>query len=1074
MALSPEFLDELRARTSLSALIGRTLKLEKAGREFKACCPFHGEKTPSFTINDEKGFYHCFGCGAHGDALRWMVDQRGLPFIDAVRELAGEAGLEMPARSADDERREAQLVDVAAVLDRAARWYGEQLLEHAGALQMLADRGVSAAAIERFGLGFAHPRRSVTACGVGNAVLLPAGLVVEDQGTGLFRDRFRNRVMIPLQDARGRTVGFAGRGMDGVEPKYLNSPDSPHFDKGRLLFNLHRAAPAARSARRLLIVEGQFDTIALDTAGIGEVVGPGGTALTIEQLERAWRVINVPVLLFDGDEAGRKAARRACEKALPHVGPGKALKVAFLPDGEDPDSLVRKPEDQGGGRAGIEAVIAASMSMDAFLYDIERSSADLSTPEGRAGFWDRLQQLGRTIADGETRGQYLSLWRGQFDALFPPPPPGLTEEEMLPDGSVSDLASLPGVTGARLRSVSAEWLKRQLRRTLTVKDAGKLAWDIGRRMTATLIDEIAGADAIEEIWAGIDGPGAKREDLDRSFAAGKKKGFDVAPMLLDMRCALFERTDMGNAERWQARYGEDYLYTTAKGWLGWDGRRYRVLNQEKDTTPAEVMASVFETVRAIQREAHFVADTGWPEDEVLSEKELDQAFREFGRDPRTFAGMDRMLGGSKRPERLSGKLASWGRASESSGRLGCIANLAKRWVTVELSDFDTDPMLLNCLNGTLRFIKDPKGGSRCELQPHSKADRLTKLAAAAYDAEAPAPIYQKLVKWAQPDPERRRYLRQWAGYNMTGDMGEQIFHIWYGPLAANGKSTVGNAWRDALGDYGDTTNVETFLDEGPKKRGDAATPDIVRLPGVRMLTAGEPPKGAKINEALINSVTGGDPMLARDNFRSFFRFTPNFKFTLWCNDLPAIPQGTAGIWRRVKVVPWEQHLKPHERDRDLPLKLKREYPGILAWMVRGLIDWMDNGFVEPESVQLASTDYKEDSDPLSSFLRLCTEPDPQARVQATTLHTLFTAWARATGETQEWTMKGFSSAMKSKGFSKKQSNGIHWLGLRATKVPADFLDEHGKVRVLDDVATPTPSPHPPASSDYDPSDDMPP
>jgi hypothetical protein len=249
-------------------------------------------------------------------------------------------------------------------------------------------------------------------------------------------------------------------------------------------------------------------------------------------------------------------------------------------------------------------------------------------------------------------------------------------------------------------------------------------------------------------------------------------------------------------------------------------------------------------------------------------------------------------------------------------------------VTVELTEFDTDPMLLNCLNGTLRFVRpDDDGPARVELQaarsrrPADQGHRLRLRCRCA-----PAPLFQGLVKWAQPDRDRRRYLRQWLGYNLTGDMGEQIFHIWYGPLAANGKSTVGNACREAIGDYGDTTNVETFLDEGPRKHGDQATPAIVRLPGVRFLTAGEPPKGAKINEPLINSVTGGDPMLARDNFRSFFRFTPIFKFTLWCNDLPPIPQGTAGIWRRVKVMPWEQHLEPHERDRDLPKKLRPNMP----------------------------------------------------------------------------------------------------------------------------------------------------
>ncbi len=302
-------------------------------------------------------------------------------------------------------------------------------------------------------------------------------------------------------------------------------------------------------------------------------------------------------------------------------------------------------------------------------------------------------------------------------------------------------------------------------------------------------------------------------------------------------------------------------------------------------------------------------------------------------------------------------------------------------------------------------------------------------------------------------------------------MGEQIFQIWYGPLAANGKSTVGNCCREAIGDYGDMTNVETFLDEGPRKHGDAATPAIVRLPGVRFLTAGEPPKGAKINEPLINSVTGGDPMLARDNFRSFFRFTPIFKFTLWCNDLPAIPQGTAGIWRRVKVIPWEQHLRPDERDLDLPKKLAVEHEGILAWMVRGLIDWMKHGFVEPESVQLASADYKHDSDPLSSFLKLCTEPDAAGRVQSSHLYETFVAWAKAAGET-EWKQKGFSQALKAKGLASKASNGMHWLGIKMIRRAEDFIDAEGRVRVFDDGGGGrAPTPAPPLSDDVD--DDLP-
>jgi DNA primase len=727
-------------------------------------------------------------------------------------------------------------------------------------------------------------------------------------------------------------------------------------------------------------------------------------------------------------------------------------------------------------------------------------TAPMITPEGRAGLWKRLAALAGAIQDGETKAQYLASWRARFDQAFPPAPPGLNDDDMLPDGRQSAVSTLGERDAKRLKSVAAAWLKRTAAwADETPAKAGRWAWDVGRRVSAGLIDDVAAAEALDDVAARLaatlgDGGNvvtlgvpvaiatepdpaivAKLADFRRAFDIGKRRGFDLGPLLLDMKCAGFERTDMGNAERWRARYGLDYLYTTAKGWLGWDGRRYRVLNQETNTTPAEVMASVFATVRAIQDEAQFVRATGWPDNEVLTPARLKEIDESGEDDPRRDAGMDELIWSGRKPERLSSKIAAWGRTSEAAGKLHCIANLAKRWVTVELSDFDTDPMLLNCLNGTLRFYPAVKGNDgeivepgRVELRSHDRGDRLTKLAACEYHPEAPAPLFQKTVKWAQPAAAQRRYLRQWLGYNLTGDMGEQIFHIWYGPLAANGKSTIGNVCREAIGDYGDTINVESFLDEGQKKRGDQATPDLVRLPGVRLLTAGEPPQGAKINEALINSVTGGDPMNVRDNFRSFFRFMPIFKFTLWCNDLPAIPKGTAGIWRRVKVIPWEQHLTPEERDRDLPKKLRGEYAGVLAWMVRGLLDWMDNGFVEPKAVQLASADYKHDSDPLSNFLRLCTVPDPESRVQSSVLYETYQAWCKAAGE-YEWKQKGFSQALKAKGLASKASNGMHWLGIRLVRTRNEFVDTHGNVLTLDDIADALPAaaaPAPPAD-DYD-------
>jgi DNA primase len=363
MTLSTEWLDELRQRTTLSALIGKQVKLTRKGGESKGCCPFHNEKTPSFTINDDKGFFHCFGCQAHGDAIRWLTDARGLAFMDAVKELAAAAGMEVPAPSAQVQQREAQVTTAAETLEQAARWYAEALQGAPDVQAGLAERGITPASIDKFQLGFAPPKRGIAACGASVEALTAAGLLKEDERSGAFRDFFRTRLMIPVHDARGRNVGFAGRIHGGGEPKYINSPESEHFRKGDLLFNLHRAAPASRSARRLIVVEGQLDTIALDQVGIAETVAPMGTAVTERQLERAWRVAHCPVLLFDGDSAGRKAALRTAERAMPFVEPGQSLAIAQLPDGEDPDSLARS-----GGREAIEAAIAAAVPLADWLF----------------------------------------------------------------------------------------------------------------------------------------------------------------------------------------------------------------------------------------------------------------------------------------------------------------------------------------------------------------------------------------------------------------------------------------------------------------------------------------------------------------------------------------------------------------------------------------------------------------------------------------------------------------------------------------------------------------------------------
>ena len=421
MTLSPQWLDELRARTTLSAVIAPSVKLIKAGREFKACCPFHNEKTPSFTVNDEKGFYHCFGCGAHGDAIRFLTDHRGLPFMDAVKELAGKAGMDVPAPDPRDRERQERSAGLYDVMAAAQKWFSEQLagVEGGEARAYLAGRGIDARVIERFGIGFAPDARGKLKAALkslGEDKLVASGMLIQpEEGGKASYDRFRGRIMFPVRDARGRVIAFGGRILGEGEPKYLNSPDTPLFDKGRTLYNIDRAAPASRQARRLIVVEGYMDVIALDRAGIAEAVAPNGTAVTEAQLERMWRLDGQPICCFDGDAAGQKAAVRAALRALPHLAPERTLRFVALPSGQDPDDLVRT-----GGKDAVEALLASPEPLVERLWRHEVESAPLDTPEARAGLKQRLIEHTQAIADPSVRQLYRDEWLRRFDALVRP------------------------------------------------------------------------------------------------------------------------------------------------------------------------------------------------------------------------------------------------------------------------------------------------------------------------------------------------------------------------------------------------------------------------------------------------------------------------------------------------------------------------------------------------------------------------------------------------------------------------------------------------------------------------------
>src|SRR4051794_3184937 len=426
MTLSPAFLDELRARTVLSAVIAPAVKLLRAGREWKACCPFHNEKTPSFTVNDDKGFYHCFGCGAHGDAIRFLTDNRGMQFMDAVKELAAKASLDVPAPDPQARERAERTSTLTDVMAEVAKWYAEQLQGIAGAdaREYLKRRGIDQETVQRFGIGLAPDSRSALKRALkklGEDKLIETGMLIQPEAneTGQREkdsyDRFRGRLMIPIRDPRGRVIAFGGRILGEGEPKYLNSPDTPLFDKGRTLYNIDRASPASRSAKRLIVVEGYMDVIALDRAGISEVVAPNGTAVTEAQLERMWRLDPSPILCFDGDSAGRKAAIRAALRALPFIGPERTLRFVELPPGQDPDDVVRS-----GGREAFEALLEKPEPLDARLWRHEVETEPLATPEAWASLKQRLLNHAATIGSPDLARLYREDWLNRFYELRSP------------------------------------------------------------------------------------------------------------------------------------------------------------------------------------------------------------------------------------------------------------------------------------------------------------------------------------------------------------------------------------------------------------------------------------------------------------------------------------------------------------------------------------------------------------------------------------------------------------------------------------------------------------------------------
>lgn len=427
-------MDELRGRLNLSDIVGRTVRLTRAGREFKGCCPFHTEKTPSFYVNDDKQFYHCFGCGAHGDAIGFLMQNSNLSFIEAIESLAGEAGMQVPKSSPQAVAKAKEEKSLYALMEDATKWMEAQLRAPANkdAYRYILERGNSEEELNAFRVGYApHDgqaiRLAMKALEYTDAQMIECGVLRAGKDGREPYAFFRERIMFPVPDRRGRVVAYGGRTLpdhllapnsgDYVPAKYMNSSDTTLFHKGSMLYGEPRARQAAVDDKPLVVVEGYIDVMACVKAGYPGALAPMGTALTEEQIFVLWRMIpsqaKVPILCFDGDNAGRRAAARACERILPLLKPDHSAAIAFLPDGQDPDSLVSSQ-----GKKALSAIIDSAIPLVEFLWVYHTSGVRFDTPESRAGLSKMLENEAFKIQDRDVQHYYKQAFREKVNQAF--------------------------------------------------------------------------------------------------------------------------------------------------------------------------------------------------------------------------------------------------------------------------------------------------------------------------------------------------------------------------------------------------------------------------------------------------------------------------------------------------------------------------------------------------------------------------------------------------------------------------------------------------------------------------------
>ena len=417
MAVPPQFIDDLRQRIPLSDIVGKRVKLTRKGRRFSGLCPFHSEKTPSFSVVDDDGFYHCFGCGVHGDAISFLRETDGLDFMEAVKRLAEMAGLAMPQSVPQDPKVTAQRKAAFDILETTTQFFQAALARNDGAVaaRYLRDRGLGPDIIGTYRLGYAPAgglRAALSAKGFSDADMLAAGVIRKSDRDGSLFDYFRDRVMFPIENRQGKIIAFGARALGDAQPKYLNSGEGPTFSKKSVLYGWVQAREGLRRKLPLVVAEGYMDVIAIHKSGVAAAVAPLGTALTEEQIALLWKLHDEPILCFDGDAAGQRAQMRALERILPVIEPGKSARLALLPEGKDPDDVLKE-----AGQDGFVKILSMARSLVDSLWDGLAAAHDLRQPEARAQFWQAIRGQVRLIANNQVRSAYSDEIESRIAAM---------------------------------------------------------------------------------------------------------------------------------------------------------------------------------------------------------------------------------------------------------------------------------------------------------------------------------------------------------------------------------------------------------------------------------------------------------------------------------------------------------------------------------------------------------------------------------------------------------------------------------------------------------------------------------